>query len=70
LAAVTRHRRPETAAPADELPGSSWTPWPVRISGVYGGAADPLPMMQLFDKQIQLRMGHKDDGAIKIVLKP
>ena len=29
----------------------------VSISGVYGGAADPLPMMDLFDKQIQLRMG-------------
>jgi threonine dehydrogenase-like Zn-dependent dehydrogenase len=29
----------------------------ISISGVYGGAADPLPMMQLFDKQVQLRMG-------------
>jgi threonine dehydrogenase-like Zn-dependent dehydrogenase len=29
----------------------------VSVLGVYGGAADPLPMMQLFDKQIQLRMG-------------
>ena len=29
----------------------------VSVSGVYGGAADPLPMMDLFDKQIQLRMG-------------
>jgi threonine dehydrogenase-like Zn-dependent dehydrogenase len=29
----------------------------VSISGVYGGALDPMPMMQLFDKQIQLRMG-------------
>ena len=29
----------------------------ISISGVYGGAVDPLPMMQLFDKQIQLRMG-------------
>ena len=29
----------------------------VSISGVYGGAIDPLPMMQLFDKGIQLRMG-------------
>ena len=29
----------------------------VSISGVYGGAADPLPLMQLFDKQLQLRMG-------------
>ena len=29
----------------------------ISLSGVYGGAADPLPMIQLFDKQIQLRMG-------------
>ena len=29
----------------------------ISISGVYGGQADPLPMLTLFDKQIQLRMG-------------
>jgi threonine dehydrogenase-like Zn-dependent dehydrogenase len=29
----------------------------ISLSGVYGGMADPLPMMDLFDKQIQLRMG-------------
>ncbi|MDK1472854.1 zinc-dependent alcohol dehydrogenase [Streptomyces sp. 549] len=29
----------------------------VSLSGVYGGMADPLPMLVLFDKQIQLRMG-------------
>ena len=29
----------------------------ISLSGVYGGTADPLPMLQLFDKQIQLRMG-------------
>jgi threonine dehydrogenase-like Zn-dependent dehydrogenase len=29
----------------------------ISLSGVYGGAADPLPMLQMFDKQIQLRMG-------------
>jgi threonine dehydrogenase-like Zn-dependent dehydrogenase len=29
----------------------------ISLSGVYGGSADPLPMMDLFDKQIQLRMG-------------
>ncbi|MDT8386511.1 MAG: alcohol dehydrogenase catalytic domain-containing protein [Thiogranum sp.] len=29
----------------------------VSITGVYGGMADPLPMMTLFDKQITLRMG-------------
>jgi threonine dehydrogenase-like Zn-dependent dehydrogenase len=29
----------------------------ISLSGVYGGQIDPLPMMDLFDKQIQLRMG-------------
>ena len=29
----------------------------VSISGVYGGQADPLPMMSLFDKGVTLRMG-------------
>jgi len=29
----------------------------VSISGVYGGAIDPMPMLQLFDKGLQLRMG-------------
>jgi threonine dehydrogenase-like Zn-dependent dehydrogenase len=29
----------------------------VSISGVYGGQSEPLPMMQLFDKGVQLRMG-------------
>jgi threonine dehydrogenase-like Zn-dependent dehydrogenase len=86
----------------------------VSLSGVYGGMTDPIPMMRLFDKQIQLRMGQanvkrwvddilpflgdddpldvesfathrlplteaphgydifqrKDEGAIKIILKP
>ena len=87
----------------------------LSISGVYGGQLDPIPMMQLFDKGIQIRMGQahvkrwvediipllegdddplgvddlathrlpldrapeayemfqkKEDGAIKVVLKP
>ncbi len=29
----------------------------VSVIGVYGGAADPLPMLTMFDKQVQLRMG-------------
>ncbi|RST03715.1 alcohol dehydrogenase catalytic domain-containing protein [Streptomyces sp. WAC05950] len=29
----------------------------ISLSGVYGGAADPLPLLTMFDKQIQLRMG-------------
>jgi threonine dehydrogenase-like Zn-dependent dehydrogenase len=35
----------------------------ISISGVYGGQADPLPMMQLFDKQVQLRMGQANVRA-------
>jgi threonine dehydrogenase-like Zn-dependent dehydrogenase len=86
----------------------------LSISGVYGGQLDPVPLMQLFDKGIQIRMGQahvrrwtdeilpllqdgdplgvddltthklpleqapsayemfqkKEDGAIKVVLKP
>jgi threonine dehydrogenase-like Zn-dependent dehydrogenase len=29
----------------------------ISLSGVYGGTADPMPMLTLFDKQITLRMG-------------
>ena len=29
----------------------------VSLSGVYAGVADPMPLMNMFDKQIQLRMG-------------
>ncbi|MGC4961276.1 zinc-dependent alcohol dehydrogenase [Gordonia sp. DT101] len=29
----------------------------LSIIGVYGGTADPLPMLTMFDKQIQIRMG-------------
>jgi threonine dehydrogenase-like Zn-dependent dehydrogenase len=29
----------------------------ISIIGVYGGMADPLPMLTMFDKQIQVRMG-------------
>ena len=29
----------------------------ISLIGVYGGMADPLPMLTLFDEQIQLRMG-------------
>ena len=86
----------------------------ISLIGVYGGMADPLPMLTMFDKQIQLRMGQanvkkwvddimplltdadplgvdtfathelpleqaphaydifqkKEDGAVKIILKP
>jgi len=29
----------------------------ISVVGVYGGMTDPLPMLTLFDKQVQLRMG-------------
>ena len=29
----------------------------ISVFGVYGGAADPLPVVTMFDKQLQLRMG-------------
>jgi threonine dehydrogenase-like Zn-dependent dehydrogenase len=29
----------------------------ISLSGVYGGQTEPLPMLTMFDKQIQLRMG-------------
>jgi threonine dehydrogenase-like Zn-dependent dehydrogenase len=35
----------------------------LSISGVYGGMLDPMPMMTLFDKQIQVRMGQANVKA-------
>ncbi|MEO7268537.1 MAG: glutathione-dependent formaldehyde dehydrogenase, partial [Knoellia sp.] len=29
----------------------------VSVSGVYGGMADPMPMMEMFDKGLTFRMG-------------
>ncbi len=29
----------------------------ISLSGVYGGAVSPMPMIQLFDKQVNMRMG-------------
>jgi len=29
----------------------------ISLIGVYGGMADPLPMLTLFDKQVTVRMG-------------
>ncbi|WP_425956108.1 zinc-dependent alcohol dehydrogenase [Xylanimonas sp. McL0601] len=47
----------------------------VSLSGVYGGARDPLPLMQLFDKQITLRMGQANvrrwtDDLLPLVQDP
>jgi threonine dehydrogenase-like Zn-dependent dehydrogenase len=45
----------------------------LSIAGVYGGAADPMPMMDLFDRQIQIRMGQANvkrwiDDLLPLVL--
>ena len=47
----------------------------VSISGVYGGEVDPLPMMEMFDRGIQVRMGqahvHRwSDDILPLVLDP
>lgn len=42
----------------------------ISLSGVYGGEADPLPMLTLFDKQIQLRMGQANVHAYVDELLP
>jgi threonine dehydrogenase-like Zn-dependent dehydrogenase len=47
----------------------------LSIIGVYGGQTDPMPMMTLFDKQIQLRMGqanvkHWVDAMMPLVIDP
>ena len=44
----------------------------VSLLGVYGGMADPMPMMELFDKQIALRMGQANvhrwsDGLLELL---
>ena len=36
----------------------------VSIIGVYGGKADPIPMMELFDKRVQMRMGQANVQAL------
>jgi threonine dehydrogenase-like Zn-dependent dehydrogenase len=47
----------------------------VSIVGVYGGAADPISMMQLFDKGLTLRMGQANvkrwiDDLLPLVSDP
>jgi threonine dehydrogenase-like Zn-dependent dehydrogenase len=47
----------------------------VSVSGVYGGEVDPLPMMEMFDRGIQLRMGQAHvrrwtDDLMPLVLDP
>ena len=42
----------------------------VSVAGVCGGAVDPMPMMDMFDKQIQLRMGQCNVRRWTYVLLP
>ncbi|MFI8101058.1 zinc-dependent alcohol dehydrogenase [Streptomyces sp. NPDC086023] len=35
----------------------------LSVSGVYGGAVDPMPLLTMFDKQIQIRMGQANVRA-------
>ena len=47
----------------------------VSLSGVYGGMADPMPMMEMFDKGISMRMGqchvrHWTDELLDIASRP
>jgi len=47
----------------------------ISLSGVYGGMKDPMPMMTLFDKQVQMRMGqcnvrHWTDDILPLVDDP
>ncbi|HWK93521.1 MAG TPA: zinc-dependent alcohol dehydrogenase [Luteimicrobium sp.] len=47
----------------------------VSLSGVYGGAVDPLPLMQMFDKQLTVRMGQANvrrwiDDTLPLVADP
>ena len=44
----------------------------ISLSGVYGGQASPLPMLTLFDKQIQVTMGQANvrrwvEGIVPLV---
>ncbi len=47
----------------------------VSVSGVYGGEKDPLPLMEMFDRGIQLRMGQAHvrrwtDEILPLLLDP
>jgi len=47
----------------------------VSVIGVYGGPMDPMPLMEMFDKQVQLRMGQANvrrwsDDILALLLEP
>jgi Zinc-binding dehydrogenase len=51
VAAVDRLDAPHVAVKAVRRGGT------VSVSGVYGGEIDPMPMMEMFDRGVQMRMG-------------
>jgi len=55
--AVMKHARVDRLAALNSAIALVRRGGTISLSGVYGGAADPINMMTLFDKQIQLRMG-------------
>ncbi|MFF8593787.1 zinc-dependent alcohol dehydrogenase [Streptomyces sp. NPDC015220] len=42
----------------------------ISLSGVYGGSADPMPMLTMFDKQLQIRMGQANVRRWTDVIMP
>jgi threonine dehydrogenase-like Zn-dependent dehydrogenase len=42
----------------------------VSVSGVYGGTASPMPLLTMFDKQLQLRMGQCNVRSWTETLRP
>jgi threonine dehydrogenase-like Zn-dependent dehydrogenase len=47
----------------------------VSVAGVYSGAMDPMPLMEMFDKQVQLRMGQANvrrwsDEILELLMEP
>lgn len=42
----------------------------ISIAGVYGGAQDPLPLVTLFDKQVQVRMGQANVRSLTDTILP
>jgi threonine dehydrogenase-like Zn-dependent dehydrogenase len=76
------HAQPNIAGMAVEPVAALATPIPwdlgagtVSVSGVYGGEVDPLPMMEMFDRGITMRMGQCHvkrwiDEIMPLVLDP
>ncbi len=59
-----------TGSPPYTSPSTSCAGGTVSLSGVYGGVADPLPMLRMFDKQLTLRMGQCNVQSWLVTLLP